>query len=108
MINCKSEIISFRLVPRNVVTVKSIPSFTIGSIIGKERTGNKACLELAFEIIAEMTVVDDATAIDDMIITKIKSSGDFTIPEFEKIKKRNNEMKLMKRLSSTLNINFPK
>lgn len=108
MINCKSEIIAARFVPMNEETVKSIPNLTIGNSMGKESTGNNACLELALEIIAEITVVVVATAIDEIAITKTIIPGDFTIPEFEKRKNKISEKKLMNKLSNTLKINLPK
>jgi hypothetical protein len=80
----------------------------IGSKIGNDKTGNKACLELAFEIIADITVVDEATATEEIAITSIINPGDLTEPEFEKIKKRNREIKFINKLRRTLKINFPK
>lgn len=108
IINCKSEMISSMPVPRNVATVRSMPNFIIGSIIGKDRTGKSAFLELALEIIAEITVVEDATAIEEIVITRINSPWDLTVPEFEKIKNSISEKKLINKLNKTLNINLPK
>ncbi|HPD34207.1 MAG TPA: hypothetical protein PKV40_07680, partial [Candidatus Kapabacteria bacterium] len=80
----------------------------IGKSIGKDKIGNNAFFDDAFEIIADITVVADAIAIEQITIMIINNPIEIIFAVFTNKKKRTIEKKFMNKLSNILYINFPK
>ena len=94
--------------PTIVSPVLSIPIFIIGKSIGKDKIGNNAFLEDAFEIIADITVVADAIATEHIVTININRPREIIGAVFANKKKSIIEKKLINKLNIILKINFPK
>lgn len=108
IINCISDCIDSNFVLCIVKPVESIPILIIGKRIGNDKIGNSAFFDDAFEIIAEITVVADAIAIEHIIIMIINNPIETICAVFTNKKKKTIEKKFMNKLNNILYINFPK
>lgn len=88
--------------------VKSIPKSNIGSIIGKESTGNNAPFVFALDIIADMIVEQAEIPILPITRTMINISVDLISIELKNNMKRITENVVKKRFNTILYNNLPK
>lgn len=88
--------------------VASIPDISKGIRIGKDNIGNNAPLTFAFATIAPIMVEHPAIPIPETNIVKTNKWKKLTFTISKKIKNINIEVKLTKKETTRLKINFPK